>query len=60
MNPAEARRLAEKSFKHTQPTPNGRPTKPGYEADAITTRAKTARLKDLRLVKERGAISDDR
>lgn len=57
MKPIEARRLAEKSFKHAEHPLHRQPT---YETEAVTVRAKTARLKALRLAKERTGIPADR
>jgi hypothetical protein len=60
MNPIEARRQAEMSFKHAEHTLDRQPTMPRYEAEAVRLRAKTARLKVLRLAKERSGMSADR
>ena len=57
MNLIEARRLAEKCFRDAE-HPLGR--QPTYEAEAVTVRAKTARLKALRLANERTGIPADR
>lgn len=56
MNTIEARRLAENCFKHADHPLNRRPP---YEAEAVTVRAKTARLKALRLAKKRSGIPAD-
>lgn len=56
MNAIDARRLAENSFKYVE-YPLDR--QPAYEAEAITVRAKTARLKALRLAKEKSGIPAD-
>lgn len=57
MKPIEARRLAEKSFKHAEHPLRRQPT---YEAEADTVRAKTTRLRALRLARERSGIPADR
>lgn len=56
MNAIDARRLAENSFKHVENPPD---RQPAYEAEAITVRAKTARLKALRLAKEQSGVPGD-
>lgn len=53
MNQIEARRLAENSFSQAEHPLERQPT---YEAEAVAIRAKTARLKALRLAKERSEI----
>ena len=60
MNPIEARRRAEKSFKHAEHSPDRQSTMPGYEVEAAAVRAKTAQLKALRMGKEGGGIPTDR
>lgn len=51
MNSNEARRQAEKSFKHERAS-IGHGAKPSYEVDTMAVREKTTRLKALRLAKE--------
>ena len=51
MNTTDARRRAEQSFKPDR-APNARKARPGYEAEAVAVREKTARLKALRLAKQ--------
>jgi hypothetical protein len=60
MNPIEARRRAEKSFKHPEHKLDRQCAIPGYEVEAATVRGKTARLKALRLANERSGIPADR
>lgn len=48
MNSNDARRQAEKSFKHER-APKDRGAMPSYEVDAVAVREKTTRLKALRL-----------
>jgi hypothetical protein len=52
MNSEQARQRAEKSFKKEERVRDGRMTMTEYEAQARTTREKTACLKALRLAKE--------
>jgi hypothetical protein len=52
MTPDQARQRAEKSFRREEPTRDARKAMAEYEAQAITTREKTAHLKALRLAKE--------
>jgi hypothetical protein len=47
-----ARERAEKSFKQERRALDGRKAVAGYEAQALATREKTARLKALRLAQE--------
>lgn len=60
MNPIEARRQAEKTFKHTEHKLDRQRAIPGYEVEAVTVRAKTAQLRALRLAKEGSGTSADR
>jgi hypothetical protein len=57
MTSGEARQQAERSFKQQERTEDGRKPMSEYEAQARTTREKTARLKALRLAKEAQAQS---
>ena len=52
MNSDQARQRAEKSFKQEKRARDGRKAMTEYEALALATREKTARLKALRLAKE--------
>lgn len=52
MNSDKARQRAEKSFKKEQRAQDGRKAMIEYELQALATREKTARLKELRLAKE--------
>ncbi len=52
MNSDQARQQAEKRFKKQERAQDGRQAMSEYEAQAIATREKTARLKELRLAKE--------
>ena len=52
MNSDKARERAEKIFKKEQRAQDGRKAMIEYEAEALATREKTARLKALRLAKE--------
>lgn len=56
MNAIEARKVAEKSFRHAEHPLDRQPT---YEAEAVMVRAKTARLKALRLAKEQSGAPAD-
>jgi hypothetical protein len=53
----EARQRAEKSFKQEARALDGRKAMTEYEAQALATREKTARLKALRLAKEAQALA---
>jgi hypothetical protein len=57
MTSGEARQQAERSFKQQERAEDGRKPMSEYEAQARTTREKTARLKALRLAKEAQAQS---
>jgi hypothetical protein len=57
MNSDKARQRAEKSFKKEQRAQDGRKAMIEYEFQALATREKTARLKELRLAKEAKARS---
>ena len=48
----QARQKAEKSFKQEERARDGRAAMSEYEAQALAVRAKTTRLKALRLTKE--------
>jgi hypothetical protein len=52
MGSNKARQRAEKSFKQEERAQNGRKAMIEYESQAVATREKTARLKELRLAKE--------
>ena len=52
MNSEQARQQAEKRFKQEERARDGRKAMIEYEAEAVATRKKTARLKALRLAKE--------
>jgi hypothetical protein len=57
MNSDKARQRAEKIFKREQRAQDGRKAMIEYELQALATREKTARLKELRLAKEAEARS---
>ena len=52
MNSEQARQQAERKFKREERAQDGRKAMIEYEAQAVATRKKTARLKALRLAKE--------
>jgi hypothetical protein len=52
VNSEQARQQAEKRFKQEERARDGRKAMIEYEAEAVATRKKTARLKALRLAKE--------
>jgi hypothetical protein len=52
MNLDQARQRAEKSFKKEERAQDARRAMSEYESQALATREKTARLKELRLAKE--------
>ena len=52
MNSEQTRQQAEKRFKQEERARDGRKAMIEYEAEAVATRKKTARLKALRLAKE--------
>ena len=60
MTPGDARQKAERSFKQQERAEDGRKAMSEYEAQALTAREKTARLKALRLAKEAEAQSTNR
>lgn len=60
MSSDEARQRAEKSFKQEAHARDGRMATTEYEAQALATREKIARLKALRLAKEAQAQSSER
>ena len=57
MNSDQARQRAEKSFKQEERAHDARKAMTEYECQAFANRAKTARLKELRLAKEAQARS---
>jgi hypothetical protein len=52
VNSEQARQQAERRFKQEERARDGRKAMIEYEAEAVATRKKTARLKALRLAKE--------
>jgi hypothetical protein len=52
MNSDQARQRAEKSFKKEERAQDARRAMMEYECQALATREKTARLKELRLAKQ--------
>ena len=54
----QARQRAERNFKREERAQDGRKAMIEYEAQAVATRKKTARLKALRLAKEAQAQSE--
>jgi hypothetical protein len=52
MNAHKARERAERHFKKEAHAQDGRKAMTEYESQALATRAKTARLKEIRLAKE--------
>ena len=58
MNSEQARERAERNFKREERAPDGRKAMAEYEAQAVATRKKTARLKALRLAKEAQAQNE--
>ncbi len=56
MSPDQARERAEKSFKKEERARDGRAAMTEYDVDAVAVRAKTVRLKALRLAKEAQAL----
>ena len=52
MNSDQARQRAEKSFKKEERAQDARKAMTDYECQALATREKTARLKELRLARE--------
>ena len=59
MNSDQARERAERNFKKEERAQDGRKAMIEYEAQAVATRKKTARLKALRLAKEAQAQTDE-
>jgi len=59
VNSDQARQRAEQSFKQEASARDGRKAMMEYEAQARATRAKTARLKALRLAKEAQAQTEE-
>jgi hypothetical protein len=55
----QARQRAERNFKREERAQDGRKAMIEYEAQAVATRKKTARLKALRLAKEAQVRTDD-
>jgi hypothetical protein len=58
MTSDQARQRAEKSFKQEERARDGRAAMTEYEAQALAVRAKTTRLKALRLAKEAQARTE--
>jgi hypothetical protein len=58
--PDEARARAEMNFKNEQQGQMKETARQKYEAEALTTRTKTAHLKALRLAKEAGGGKPER
>ncbi len=58
MNSDQARQRAERNFKKEERARDGRAAIIEYEAQAVAVRAKTARLKALRLAKEAQAQTE--
>jgi hypothetical protein len=59
MNSDQARQRAEKRFKQEERALDGRKAMTEYQAQALATREKTARLKALRLAKEAQAQNEE-
>jgi len=59
MTSDQARQRAERNFKREERAQDGRKAMIEYEAQAVATRKKTARLKALRLAKEAQAQTDE-
>jgi hypothetical protein len=59
MTSDQARQRAERNFKREERVQDGRKAMIEYEAQAVATRKKTARLKALRLAKEAQAQTDE-
>jgi hypothetical protein len=57
MNSDKARERAERYFRREERAQDGRKAMIEYESEALATREKTARLKELRLAKEAEARS---
>jgi hypothetical protein len=60
VNSDQARQRAERNFKREERAQDGRKAMIEYEAQAVATREKTARLKALRLAKEAHAQNETR
>jgi hypothetical protein len=58
VNSEQARERAERNFKREERALDGRKAMAEYEAQAVATRKKTARLKALRLAKEAEARNE--
>jgi hypothetical protein len=58
VNSEQARERAERNFKREERALDGRKAMAEYEAQAVATRKKTARLKALRLAKEAEAPAE--
>jgi hypothetical protein len=58
MTSDQARQRAERKFKREERAQDGRKAMIDYEAQAVATRKKTARLKALRLAKEAPARNE--
>ena len=58
MTSDQARQRAERNFKREERAQDGRKAMIEYEAQAVATRKKTARLKALRLAKEAQARNE--
>jgi hypothetical protein len=59
MTSDQARQRAERNFKREERVQDGRKAMIEYEAQAVATRKKTARLKALRLAKEAQAQAEE-
>ena len=59
MNSDQTRQRAERNFKKEERAQEGRKAMIEYEAQAVATRKKTARLKALRLAKEAEAQTEE-
>ena len=59
MTSDQARQRAERNFKREERVQDGRKAMIEYEAQAVATRQKTARLKALRLAKEAQAQNEE-
>jgi hypothetical protein len=59
MTSDQAQQRAERNFKREERAQDGRKAMIEYEAQAVATRKKTARLKALRLAKEAQAQTDE-
>ena len=59
MNSDQTRQRVERNLKKEERAQDGRKAMIGYEAQAVATRKKTARLKALRLTKEAPAQTEE-